>query len=117
MSEQIPSSNTTYSLPNSSMAIVSLVAGILGLTFFPLLGSIVALVTGSMAKKEILNSQGSLGGEGMARAGTILGWIGVALSLIGCCVFAIAFLVPSLLILLGLSSDSSGMIIQTLLMI
>jgi hypothetical protein len=67
------SSGATGSVPNSNMAVVSLVFGILGLTFLPTLGSIVALITGYLARKEIGQSAGALGGEGLATAGIVLG--------------------------------------------
>lgn len=67
------------------MAIVSLVFGILGLTLFPVLGAIVAVITGPMAKREIYESGGQLSGEGLATAGQIMGWIGIALSFFGVC--------------------------------
>ena len=72
MSDEYPTGAASYAPPNSSMAVVSLVAGILGLTFFPFLGAIVAVITGPMAKKEIRESGGTLGGEGIATAGIIL---------------------------------------------
>lgn len=106
MNDQIPYGSASYTPPSSSMAIVSLIAGILGLTLFPLLGSIVALITGSMARKEIAASRGALGGEGLAKAGVILGWIGVGLSVIGCCVAAAVFVLPFLLVYLGISQDT-----------
>ncbi len=68
--------------PNSNMALISLIAGILGLTFVPTIGSIVALITGFMARKEINESGGMVGGSGMATAGIVLGIIGLVLS---CC--------------------------------
>ena len=76
------------------MAVVSLIAGILGLTMFPLIGSIVAVITAPMAKKEIASSAGTLGGEGLAKAGLILGWVGIGLTVLGVCVFGIAFAIP-----------------------
>ena len=57
----------------STMAIVSLISGILGWTLLPFLGSIVAVITGHKAKKEIRNSMGQLGGDGMATIGLVLG--------------------------------------------
>jgi hypothetical protein len=57
---------------NSSLAIVSLVSGIVGLCL-PLLGGIVAVITGHMAKKEIHASGDTLGGNGLATAGLVLG--------------------------------------------
>jgi hypothetical protein len=68
------------------MAIVSLIAGIVGLTLLPIIGSIAAVVTGYMARKEINASAGAISGNGLALAGLIMGWIGVALSIVGLCI-------------------------------
>lgn len=100
----------SYSPPTSSMAVVSLVAGILGLSLFPFIGSIVALITGNMAKNEIRDSRGALGGEGLAKAGVILGWIGIILGILGICGVILAFLIPILLIALGLAAEGSSLI-------
>ena len=105
----------TYEVPNSSMAIISLIAGILGFTLFPFLGSIVALVTGYMARKEIQESDGKIGGDGMATAGLIMGWIGIGLSAIGLCIGGTIFAVSLCLIPLGIMSDSSMIIPPVLL--
>jgi hypothetical protein len=69
----------------SGMAIGSLIASILGLTIFPTIGSIVGLILGYVARNQIRDSGGTIGGEGLAKAGIILGWIGVALAAIGIC--------------------------------
>jgi len=79
--------------PNSNMAIASLVLGILGWTLIPGLASIAAIITGHMAKNEIKGSMGQLGGDGMATAGLVLGYAGVA---IGVCIFCLAFVLPML---------------------
>jgi len=91
--------------PNSSTAILCLVAGILGLTFFPVIGSIVALITGPMAKREISESRGTLGGESLAQVGIILGWIGVALTVFGVCCFGVLFVLPFILTALGFATE------------
>ncbi len=114
MTYETPPTNAPQALPNSSMALVSLIAGILGLTFFPLIGSIIAVITGYMGRKEIAESGGALGGDGMATAGLVIGWIGIGLSVIGCCVVAVIILIPMLLIPLGIMSDSSGFILPQL---
>ena len=101
MSYDTPSEGTPYPVPNSSMAIVSLIAGILGLTFFPVIGSIVAVITGSMAQKEIRQSAGTIGGSGLATAGLVMGWIGIGLMAIGICIACAVF---GLLIPLGIWS-------------
>jgi hypothetical protein len=73
------------------MAIVSLVASILGWTLVPLIGAIVGVITGHMAKKEIRDSNGALTGDGLATAGLVIGYI--ELALVACAVCGlIAFL-------------------------
>ncbi|MBN1667377.1 MAG: DUF4190 domain-containing protein [Anaerolineales bacterium] len=99
-----PSGGPTY-VQNSTTAIISLIAGILGLTLFPFLGSIVAVITGRMAKNEIAESYGRLGGENLAQIGLVLGWIGLGLSLIGCCVVAAMFVLPFLLAAGGIAVE------------
>ncbi|MGE5720652.1 MAG: DUF4190 domain-containing protein [Nocardioidaceae bacterium] len=42
-----------------------------------------SMILGNSAQKEIAASGGMQTGEGMAKAGVILGWISVALSVIG----------------------------------
>jgi len=109
MSYDAPPESIPQTTPNSSLALVSLVAGILGLTALPTIGSIAALVTGYMARKEIRESGGALGGDGMATAGLILGWIGVGLLLIGICIACVAFaLIPLGIITYGTETFLPG---------
>jgi len=110
-----PYTGPNSEIPKSTTAIISLIAGILGLTFLPLIGSIVALITSSMAKNEIAESGGSLSGEEMARVGMILGWIGVGLTVIGVCVFGVIFLIPLCAVAFGLSSGEWGSLIPVLI--
>lgn len=105
----------SQSLPNNTNAIISLVTGILGLTFFPLVGSIIALITGYMARKEIDANPGMMGGAGMATAGIILGWVGVGLAVLGGCIFGLVLLIPICLVPLGLSTMEYNTIILSLL--
>jgi hypothetical protein len=60
----------------NGMAIASMVLGILWLYW---IGSVLALIFGYAAKKQIAESRGTQGGEGMATAGIVLGWIGVGI--------------------------------------
>ena len=73
---------------NARNATVSLVMGILGLVICPIVCSPIAIVFGRRAKEEIRTRPG-LGGEGMATAGVILGWIGLALVVVGIVIYAI----------------------------
>jgi len=70
----------------SAWAIVSLIAGISSFMIFPLFGAILAIIGGSIAKKEIRNGGGRVSGNGMATWGLVLGWINIAISLIGLCI-------------------------------
>ncbi len=58
----------------SGMAIASLVLGILWIYW---LGSILALVFGYIAKREIRESSEPIEGNGLATAGIVLGWVGI----------------------------------------
>lgn len=64
-----------YATPvTNGMAIASMVLGILWLYW---IGSILALVFGYIAKRQIDEAGGRQSGRGMAVAGIVLGWIGV----------------------------------------
>ena len=39
--------------PNHALAIVSLIASLLGLTLFPAIGSVIGLITGYIARRDI----------------------------------------------------------------
>src|SRR5512134_2118057 len=79
-------------LPNSTLAIVSLVSALLGFTFVPVVGGIVALVTGYMARNETRSIPPKASGDGMATAGIIMGWIQLGLLVVGVCCF-VAYMV------------------------
>lgn len=51
---------------------------VLGILWLWWIGSILALVFGYVARKQIDESQGAQSGRGMAIAGIVLGWIGIA---------------------------------------
>lgn len=74
----------------SGKAIAALVLGIAGVLVVPVICSILAIVLGRQAKREI-NADPRLGGEGMAIAGTVLGVVGL-------CLFAVAVFLLLLLI-------------------
>ena len=66
----------------STMAIVSLVSGILGWTLSPWIGSIVAIITGHMARSEIKRNADTMEGDGLAITGLVLGWTSFLLGLL-----------------------------------
>lgn len=68
---------------NNTLAMVSLGAGILGFLCLPFIGSIVAIITGFMQKGKIKSNPAEYGGAGLAKAGTILGFVALALYALG----------------------------------
>jgi hypothetical protein len=44
--------STPPTLPTSTLALVSLISGIVGILFLPVVGGVAAIVTGNMARKE-----------------------------------------------------------------
>jgi hypothetical protein len=90
-------------LPNSTLAIVSLISALLGFTFVPVIGGIVALITGYMARSETRSIPPKASGDGLATAGIILGWIQLGLLVVGICCALISFV-----FFLGWFTTSSG---------
>lgn len=74
-------------VPTSGMAIAALVMGIVGLTLLPLVGSILALIFGYMARNDIRQRPDEVSGGGLALAGIVMGWIAIGLSVVGLLVF------------------------------
>ena len=86
MSEQPQYYGPGFQPPQTSaMAVASLISSILGITLVPTIGSVIGIILGYMARNQIRESGGVIGGEGLATGGIVLGWIGVGLALIGIC--------------------------------
>jgi hypothetical protein len=71
---------------SSTLALVSLISGILSWLGLFGLGGLVAVITGHMALSEINKNYGRLSGAGLAKAGLILGYVNIAVTLIGICI-------------------------------
>jgi hypothetical protein len=84
------------SLPNCTAAVVSLIFGILSWVMLPLVGPIVAVVAGHMARNQIRASNGQLGGGGMATAGLILGYLQLALLVLAICAIVLIGILAAL---------------------
>jgi len=65
--------------PTNTLAIISLVLGILSWIALPIVGAIGAVICGHMARGEIRRAPGAYEGDGMAVAGLILGYLHLAL--------------------------------------
>ncbi|HEY9253744.1 MAG TPA: DUF4190 domain-containing protein [Stenotrophomonas sp.] len=77
------------------LAIVSLVSGIFGCLILPILGSVVAIVTGHLARARIARDGSD--GSGLAVAGLSLGWL------------SLAFWLLSALLLVGFGVDTASL--------
>lgn len=80
------------------MAVVSLVSGILSWFLLPFIGAIVAVITGHMARKEIRLAPDRFEGDAMAVIGLVLGYLQLALTVLG-----ILFLIVMVLFFGGLA--------------
>ena len=82
MSEIREAPASTAPARTSGLAIASLALGVIGFFAVPLIASVLAIVFGKQAERDLARDP-TLGGEGLARAGVILGWIGVAVAALG----------------------------------
>ena len=99
MNAQIKQTNT--------LAIVSLVAGIVGWTLLPMIASIVAIVTGHMARAEIRRNPDTQEGDGFALAGLIMGYAMVAIGVLTVVLIMLFF--GGLLAFLGMAGASGNL--------
>jgi uncharacterized membrane protein YvbJ len=74
-----------------NLAVASLVLGLAGFVVCPLVCSIIAVVLGYQARRR-LDEDPTLDGEGMAKAGIILGFVGIAFGLVIVVGFVVAML-------------------------
>ena len=82
-------------------ALWSMILGIVGLLCC-VIGGIVAIIIGGQAKAEIAGSGGTQTGEGMAKAGVIMGWISIGLTILGIVAYIAIFAIA------GVSSSTTG---------
>lgn len=72
----------TYGYQKQSVNGFAIASLVLGIVWIYWIGSILALVFGYMAKRQIAASNGNEGGGGLATAGIVLGWIGIGLGVL-----------------------------------
>lgn len=79
-----PSAAASAAVParTNSMAVLSLVFGILSWSLLPVVAGVVAIITGHMARRQLKQpSFDGESGDGLAVAGLILGYLSVLLAL------------------------------------
>ena len=89
-----------YRSSTSSLAIVSLIFGVLAWCMLPFVGALVAVICGHLARNEISRAPADqrIEGDGMAIAGLVLGYLQLVL-----CVLGVFFLIAALVFGLGLA--------------
>ena len=70
------------SRPTSTLAVVSLVAGITSWLLLPFVAGLAAVICGHMARSEIRRAPDRLEGDGLAIAGLVLGYLSIALAVL-----------------------------------
>lgn len=79
----------------SGYAIASLICSLLGYVGVLGFGTILGIIFGHLALREIDRSNGMLQGRGMAQAGLILGYIAVGIGVLALLVFLVIAIVGS----------------------
>jgi hypothetical protein len=98
--QQPPGAYMVPSQTTNTLAIVSFVFGIGSYVVIPIVGAIVAIITGHMARGQI--KQTGEGGGGFALAGLILGYVHLALAAIAIGVIVIV------VVIIGAAAVQSG---------
>ncbi|MBS3960155.1 MAG: DUF4190 domain-containing protein [Xanthomonadaceae bacterium] len=91
----------------SILAVTSFVFGLLGWTLLPVVGAIVAVVTGHLARNTIRRDPDQLDGDGFAIAGLVLGYTLLGLSLLA--IFLAVLFFGGLLAALAWAATLSGL--------
>ena len=81
----------TSTRQTSAFAIVSLISGVLGWTLMPLLGCIVAVITGHLGRAEIRRQPELYQGDGLAVIGLVLGYVGIGMAVLAVATFVLFF--------------------------
>lgn len=87
---ELPPTDGGTPAPTSALSLTSLIMGIISWILLPVVGGIIAIITGHLAKKEIRQSDGLLGGDNLATAGLVLGYANLLLGLCACLVLILS---------------------------
>jgi hypothetical protein len=83
-------SGSTSTAQTSTLAIISVVSGVLSWVVLPFVAGVVAVITGHMARNEIKNNPG-LQGDSLALIGLILGYLHLLTFCAGILLFVLIF--------------------------
>ncbi len=87
---------------DETLALVSvLLAAAAWVLQFHIFASVPAVICGHMARKKIKNDPEKYGGDGMAKAGVIIGWINIVLILLGIIAWVLVMAAGCIMALIG----------------
>ena len=86
--------------PTNSNATIAIVCAIVAWVICPFIPAVAAVIIGRKAQREIAESGGTQGGEGLAKAAVIIGWINIGFYLF----FGLIWLLIVVVALLGSST-------------
>jgi hypothetical protein len=87
---------------DETLALVSvLLAAAAWVLQFHIFASVPAVICGHMARKRIKNDPEKYGGDGMAKAGVIIGWINIVLILLGILAWVLVMVAGCVMALIG----------------
>lgn len=99
-------SNTGGGTQQTTSGIVALIFGILQFVALPVVGAVVALVAGYSSRNEAQRNPAV--SDDLGRIGRILGWIGLALTLVGILLVVLAVVAVGGLAFLGFVATPLG---------
>ena len=97
--------------PNSSLAISSLILGVLSFVCFSILTAVPAVICGHMALNQIRRGEVAESNRGLAIAGLVLGYINILLVLLS----VMAYIVFLIFFAAAMSAGSAGYSIMSLI--
>ena len=77
--DPLPGTLRSAASTTNAMAIVSIVCSVGAFAILPVIGHGLGIYLGHRARQEIADSGGMQGGDALATAGIVIGWIGIAL--------------------------------------
>jgi hypothetical protein len=82
---------TSAEKPKTDLAIISIIATIVGSLFVPIGGAVLGLILGYKARDQARASDGKISSEQTARIAIVLGWVVLAMSVLPLCMLPLLF--------------------------
>ncbi len=94
----------------NTLAVISLVSGLLAWVVIPVIGSVTAIICGHLARSEIRGAPDRYEGDMLAVIGLILGWAQVVVTILGLIlIFALFGGIAAFLLALGIGAAAAAL--------